>query len=130
MKSDNKLEWDERTLLKLSRRYSKDETVAWLSKRIKESEIECGTLKSELAEFQDIIKERKMEIGELKMRLVQLERIKGIGISQEMKQNEYVKTLKDTIKRKTEIIKCLRDDNHRLISKVAQQANKLLNQGD
>lgn len=43
--------FDREVLLSLKRRYSKDETVALLNKRLAEVEFENGILKSELAEL-------------------------------------------------------------------------------
>lgn len=42
----------EKALIELKRRYSKDEYVAHLQKKISDTEIECGKLKSERDEFE------------------------------------------------------------------------------
>ena len=49
-------------LLKLRRAYSKDETVAFLSKQLTEAEIEIGKLKSDLAEMEYKYK-RELRLG-------------------------------------------------------------------
>ncbi len=52
-------DWDKRTLLKLSREYTKDEVVQGLREIISQVRIENGMLKSELAELQDEVAKLK-----------------------------------------------------------------------
>lgn len=56
--NQNKMDVHDRLLLKLKRQYSKDETVALLTKKLKEAELENGILKSELSELNDLLIEK------------------------------------------------------------------------
>lgn len=48
--------WEQEVLLNLRRQYSKDETVALMSKELSEAHIEIGMLKSEISELKDELK--------------------------------------------------------------------------
>lgn len=56
----------DRTLLKLRREYSNDETVAAMDKKLKDLEYENGVLKSELSELSFLIKEKKRLEGDIR----------------------------------------------------------------
>ena len=61
---DNKEDFFDRTILKLKRKYGKDELVSSLVKQIQEKDLEIGKLKSEIDFLNDELKSKK-EIKEI-----------------------------------------------------------------
>lgn len=76
------MDYTDKVLIKLKRKYSKDETVAALTKKLKESEIENGKLSAEIAHLEheakdnanskEIMKLAKIEARKEKLYLLKL----------------------------------------------------------
>jgi hypothetical protein len=91
------MDFYDRTLLRLKRRYSKDETVAALIKKLSETEINVGILKDEIdylkSELQsdkdqkEIIRAARIEVKDSELYKMQLERCR--------RQREEIKNLKE-----------------------------------
>jgi F0F1-type ATP synthase membrane subunit b/b' len=96
-------DYTERTLLKLRRKYSKDETIAALNKKISEIEFENGVLKSEIDELQYKLKHQAIEIKQT--------------LSNEISKKIH-ESFKKTLNEKNSAIKSLRKS-------VSELSNKL-----
>lgn len=97
----------ERTLLKLNRKYGKDELVLSLKKEIKEKNIEIGSLKAEIDFLTDELNSKKQECKLEKeinrSTLIELRKEKQYQqILNENKGNQ--KTIKELRKEKAELI--------------------------
>lgn len=82
--------FEENVTLSLKRNYSKDEGIAFLTKRVSDLQIENGKLKSDNAELEYKLKQRKFtkeELGDLKSK----------GWVQDILKDEYVQELQARI---------------------------------
>ena len=71
MEKEHKEElYEDRVLLKLRRKYSKDETVAALNKKVELLEVEKGKLLSEIEHLEHTIKELKSSVNKEILELV------------------------------------------------------------
>lgn len=100
-----KKDYFDNVVLKLKRRYGKDELVSHLIKKLKEAEIEIGKLKSEIHHL-----EHELNISQEQREVKRIAKI-------EMKKNELYQKSKSKIKKQEEEIKELRKFRDRLISK-------------
>lgn len=93
-------------VLKLRRRYGKDELVAHLEKELKEAKLEIGYLKSEIAEYEDAVEKRAKEMFDNKFK-------QSLGD----KYAARVKHIKAENKALNKKIKKLIEEKHELIYK-------------
>lgn len=131
--------WDDRVLLKLKRKYSKDETVAMLIEKLKKVELELGYTKSE----RDELKYQNKDLNEnLKRINTQFKKVNVLmkkvneknnklnaiirEYQTEFNKSELVKNIRkqhgQAIKNKNEIIKRIRKDRDFLINKLNQKS--------
>jgi len=102
---------DNDILLKLKRLYSKDETVALLTKELRAAQIENGKLRSEIAEAKHILDEFAIKnnglINKIASKDIHIEQLKnGSALVQ---KEESIRLLKLRIKKKTNRIRKLEE---------------------
>lgn len=101
----------DRILLKLRRKYSKDETIGLLFDKFSSQEIEIGKLKSHIAELEYKLEE--LETFKISKNRYREQYLRSI-------QDEYINKLRQKIKGLKSENKKLETDKSNLITKVVQ----------
>lgn len=99
----------DRTLLRLRREYGKDETVAALSKKLSETELENGKLQAEILHLQNLINQLQ--------NMPEIEKLAKIEAKRAIKREEMYKILHNKCNSQAAEIRRLKIDINRLIAK-------------
>jgi chromosome segregation ATPase len=94
------MDYEERTLLKLKRQYSKDETVAALAAKLSKTEIENGKLKSEIDYLKHELQEFQKSVNKLariEIRKEELYQLQLIRINQFKSEIKKLKEERDRL---------------------------------
>lgn len=108
-------DYDERTLIKLRRQYSKDETVAALNKKLTEAQIEIGKMKAEVDHLEA---ERQLYFSDEQKEIIRLGKI-------EARKNELYQMQVHECRRLREQVKQLTRHRDDLIARCAALQKKI-----
>lgn len=117
--------WEQDVLLNLRRQYSKDETVALMSKELSEAHIEIGMLKSEISELRDELKLLKQtSVQAYKAANDQLKKENKALRGQINSRDASTQLKENNIKLKKEIGKLKKDKEELIIRLAIKQPNR------
>lgn len=110
------MDYLDKVLIKLKRKYSVDEVVAALTKKLSEAEVRNGVLVDENQELKTQI--RQFNTGELKKKWLKED---NREIKKEIKEGKIYQTMRENINDlKRELARC-RDDRNKLIAQLLKK---------